>query len=59
MGNKIDIRRICGNCEDFDKQKSICTIRYKIKGLERCPLPRKSSQKGCQVFMFSVKMFDQ
>lgn len=57
MKNDIDIRKVCSNCEDFDKEQSICTIRYSIQGKERKPLPRKPNQRGCTAFMFDVNKF--
>jgi hypothetical protein len=43
---------VCANCMDFDGSNNICTIRYVIhKDKTKSPMPRKSNQKGCQVFM--------
>ena len=44
-------RIICKNCMDFDADKNVCTIRYVIDKDVRNPMPRKPSQKGCQVFL--------
>ena len=49
----MDIRRICKNCMDYSHEKGECTIRYTIlKDKTRTPMKRKTSQKGCQVFMY-------
>lgn len=50
----IDIRCVCGNCDDFDSEKQVCTIRYVLKGGNRYLMPRKATQKGCKVFMFKI-----
>ena len=57
MKEQIDIRKVCANCEDFDIEKSICTIRYALKGKDRKPLYREANQRGCTAFMFNVKNF--
>lgn len=52
---KIDIRRICKNCMDYDKATKQCLVRYKILQDEtRAPMKRKPNQKGCQVFIFAT-----
>jgi len=48
------LRRTCGNCFDFDKEKNHCLIRYTIlEDKTRIPMKRKAGQKGCQVFMYA------
>jgi len=43
----------CKDCESFER--GICTIRYIIfSSGTRKPMPRKSSQKACQVFMLKL-----
>ncbi len=51
---KIDISRTCGNCDDFDKEKSVCTIRYVISNGKRNYISRIANQKGCPAFMFKI-----
>lgn len=49
------IKQICKNCMDFDDSNNTCTIRYLIHyDKTKSPLPRKASQKGCQVFMSKI-----
>ena len=57
MKKEIDIRKVCSNCEDYNSEQRICTIRYVINGKDRKPLLRKPSQKGCTAFMFNIKNF--
>ena len=48
----VSFKMICANCMDFDAENNTCTIRYLIhKDKTKSPMPRKSNQKGCQVFM--------
>jgi hypothetical protein len=48
----VSFKMICSNCMDFDSENNTCTIRYLIhKDKTKTPMPRKPSQKGCQVFM--------
>lgn len=54
----IDIRCICGNCDDFDSEKQVCTIRYVLKDGNRYLMPRKATQKGCKVFMFKIYPYE-
>ena len=49
----MDIKRVCRNCMDYDKENKQCLIRYTIlEDKTRTPMERKPDQKGCQVFMF-------
>ena len=52
----MDISMTCKNCDDFDEEKQVCTIRYKIlEDKTKEPMKRKPNQSGCTVFMFKVK----
>lgn len=44
------IKRVCGNCFDFDKDK--CRIRNIIKDGKMHPRKVSKNTKGCEVFMF-------
>ena len=48
----MDIRRVCKNCADYDKDKSECTVRFtRILGKGRVPMKRKPNQGNCVVFL--------
>jgi hypothetical protein len=48
----MDIRRVCKNCTDYDKDKSECTVRFTITlGKDRIPMKRKPNQGNCAVFL--------
>lgn len=55
MKTSVDIRRICGNCDDFNSILKVCTIRYLVSNGQKQAMPRREDQKGCAVFMFKIK----
>lgn len=44
--------KTCGNCYDFDKEKSICLIRFCTYNKNRTPMKRKATDTGCKVFLY-------
>lgn len=47
------LRMACGNCFDYDKGKSHCTIRYTVLAdKSKVPMIRKPTDRGCKVFMY-------
>lgn len=52
----MGLLKACKNCEDFNSEKEVCTIRYTIlKDKTKVPMKRKPGQTGCKVFMYKIE----
>ena len=50
----MDIKIACRNCDSFDVNERICTIRFVVaKDKTRTPMRRRPGQ-SCQAFMFKI-----
>lgn len=48
------LKRVCGNCADYNKENGVCLIRKTIMADKtRVPMKRKSGQRGCRAFMYA------
>jgi len=47
------LRKICGNCTDYNKEQGICNIRFTIQEDHKTlkPMKRTPTEKGCSAFI--------